>query len=165
MPPQTFAEEGSSSDDEPAWVDSDDERLIVSLATNKRLRKLRLTESEDLVNGKEYTRRLRRQYEQLYPTPEWANPSAARKKKRRKSSMSDDSVRSLADDMSIDEDDLSTQPLAKLLRNPSALIESTTSSVKSKRRLRPETIDVHRLKDVGGAQPVIFLISFALPTC
>jgi U3 small nucleolar RNA-associated protein 18 len=45
----------------PVWEDSDDERILVSLASNPRLRKLRLMESEDLVNGKEYTERLRRQ--------------------------------------------------------------------------------------------------------
>jgi U3 small nucleolar RNA-associated protein 18 len=43
------------------WEDSDDERITVSLASNNRLRKLRITESEDLVNGKEYVERLRRQ--------------------------------------------------------------------------------------------------------
>jgi len=45
----------------PVWEDSDDERMMVSLASNPRLRKLRITESEDLVNGKEYMERLRRQ--------------------------------------------------------------------------------------------------------
>jgi U3 small nucleolar RNA-associated protein 18 len=45
----------------PVWEDSDDERMMVCLASNPRLRKLRLTESEDMVNGKEYTERLRRQ--------------------------------------------------------------------------------------------------------
>ena len=48
--------------DPPAWEDSDDERITVSLATTPRLRKLRKHEGEDLVSGTEYTRRLRRQY-------------------------------------------------------------------------------------------------------
>ena len=46
----------------PVWEDSDEERMMVSLASNPRLRKLRLTESENLVNGKVYTERLRKQY-------------------------------------------------------------------------------------------------------
>ena len=48
--------------DAPAWEDSDDERIMVSLASVPRLRKLRKFEGEDMVNGKEYIRRLRRQY-------------------------------------------------------------------------------------------------------
>jgi U3 small nucleolar RNA-associated protein 18 len=45
----------------PAWHDSDDEKIMVSLASNNRLRKLRRTEDEDVINGKEYSRRLRQQ--------------------------------------------------------------------------------------------------------
>lgn len=47
--------------DPAAWEDSDDERMMISLASEMRLRKLRVTEEEDLVNGKEYIWRLRRQ--------------------------------------------------------------------------------------------------------
>lgn len=56
-------EEGTLHDDggKAAWEDSDDERIMVSLANNARLRKLRTYEGEDVVNGKEYTKRLRRQ--------------------------------------------------------------------------------------------------------
>jgi len=45
-----------------AWEDSDDERLTISLYNNPRLRKLRATEQDDVVTGKEYTKRLRMQY-------------------------------------------------------------------------------------------------------
>jgi U3 small nucleolar RNA-associated protein 18 len=44
-----------------AWEDSDDERVVVSLADNPRLRKLRVTEDENLISGKDYQKRLRRQ--------------------------------------------------------------------------------------------------------
>lgn len=44
-----------------AWVDSDDERLTISLASVNQRRKLRETEVDDFVNGHEYSRRLRRQ--------------------------------------------------------------------------------------------------------
>lgn len=56
----------------PAWQDSDDEKLMVSLASDHRLRKLRRTEDEDVITGKEYARRLRQQFEKLNPAPEWA---------------------------------------------------------------------------------------------
>jgi U3 small nucleolar RNA-associated protein 18 len=69
---QLAAEKTSDSDDdvtgEPAWKDSDDERVQVSIATSDRLRKLRVTEDEDMMNGKEYSRRLRRQY--VFPCAE-----------------------------------------------------------------------------------------------
>ena len=147
------------------WVDSDDERIVVSLASNPRLRKLRLTDSEDLVNGREYTKRLRRQFEQLYPVPEWANPSSARQWSQRKhrrfsnaSYSSDEAVSS--DGMSFDSDDLSVKPLAKLLQSTTNFIQTTDSTASSTRkRLRPEVIDIQRTKDVGNAQPVSLLFT------
>jgi U3 small nucleolar RNA-associated protein 18 len=47
--------------DAPAWSDSDDERISVSLAARPQLRKLRRTAAEDVITGKEYSRRLRKQ--------------------------------------------------------------------------------------------------------
>lgn len=54
--------EPASTRGPPAWEDSDDERMMVSLMSVPRLRKLRTFEGEDVINGKEYTGRLRRQY-------------------------------------------------------------------------------------------------------
>jgi U3 small nucleolar RNA-associated protein 18 len=65
-----------------AWADPDDTTLNVSLAASNRLRKLRDAPSEDIVGGREYERRLRRQYEKINPTPDWA--VTARKKTRPK---------------------------------------------------------------------------------
>lgn len=156
----TFSDEGSAA----AWVDSDDERVVVSLVSNPRLRKLRISESEDLVNGKEYSKRLRRQFERLYPVPDWANSSAAKtnaSKKRRKSSTASESSEANAsvDDMSVGSDDLSTQPLAKLLQNTDSLTQLISTGSDVSRKLRPEVIDIHRTKDVGPAQPVGLLSS------
>ncbi|KAJ5297379.1 hypothetical protein N7508_007628 [Penicillium antarcticum] len=143
------AEEEDEEEAEAAvWYDSDDDRLAVSLASQARLRKLRTTESEDVVSGKEYIRRLRRQFQQLHPTPEWATPELA--SKRRKTDSDPES------DMESDDDNeqLSTQPLAKILQNASDLtrIEDSAKSG-SKRKLRQEVLDIQRLKDVGKAQP------------
>src|SRR6186713_865016 len=75
------------------WIDSDDERLAVSLAGNTRLRKLRLTEDEDVIDGREYTKRLQQQFERLHPVPDWADSSnTAHRKKRRRTSMSGSSA-------------------------------------------------------------------------
>ena len=154
MAPELSLIQGNTLDDNddqagskwgPAWVDSDDERVVVSLASHSRLRKLRITESEDLINGREYTKRLRRQFERLYPVPDWANPSSmVTPKKRRRSNASDNSGRDdSADDMSVDSDDLSVQPLAKLLQNATDLIKTTSGSSSGRKKLRPEVIDIH----------------------
>lgn len=145
-------------------MDSDDERIVVSLASNSRLRKLRIAESEDLISGREYTKRLRRQFERLYPVPDWANPAATRqdsKKRRRKLNQNYSSDDASADDMSIDSDDLSVQPLATLLQNTTGFLKVPSSS-SARRKLRPEVIEIQRTKDVGLPQPVSSLALFAL---
>lgn len=125
----------------------------MSLAGQARLRKLRVTESEDVINGKEYTRRLRKQFLRLHPTPDWANPDLARRKKT-------DSVDSDADsgeemDTDAEADQLSSQPLARLLQNATDLTRSEDNArTGGKRKLRQEVIEIQRLKDVGKAQPV-----------
>ena len=166
LPQSTSDQDLAPSDDgnAAAWVDSDDERIVVSLTSSPRLRKLRTAESEDLVNGKEYSKRLRRQFERLHPIPGWANPSAAREvvsKKRRKLSTASGSseANASADEISIGTDDLSTQPLAKLLQNANRLTQPTSTSSTKRKQLRPEIIDIHRTKDVGTAQPVSQLLS------
>lgn len=113
-----------------------------------------MTESEDIVSGREYVRRLRRQFERLHPMPEWANPELAAR--RRKTDSDDSDVGSGVEmDTDDDEEQLSMQPLAKLLRNAFDLtrIEDSTHAG-GKRKLRQEVIDIQRLKDVGKTQPV-----------
>lgn len=135
----------------PAWEDSDDDRLEVSLAGNTRLRKLRVNEDEDVVSGREYTLRLRRQFELLNPVPEWALQSSRPTKRRRRSSAGSDSSRS-SEDMDIDDSDLSTLPLARLLQNAGSL--SRTPLVPGKRvKLRPEILDIQRTREIPLTQP------------
>ena len=159
---QTRDEGDSTKGEALAWEDSDDERVMVSLASNPRLRKLRLDEAEDIINGKEYCKRLRQQFERLYPVPEWANPSSSKrsskKKGRRQSSGSFNSASeaSSADEMDVDEA-LSTEPLATLLQNADDLILREDEG--KRRKLRPEVLDIQRTKDVGNAQPVSFSLA------
>ncbi|KAL1993440.1 hypothetical protein VTN49DRAFT_3389 [Thermomyces lanuginosus] len=128
------------------WEDSDEERLVVSLASNPRLRKLRDVESDDLVTGKEYIRRLRRQYLRLHPTPAWALPQQT---------ANDSDVDSDVDAMDSSDDEAPTvRPLAKLLQGAGDLIREDAESNPSRpRKLRQEVISVRRLRDVGGKQP------------
>ncbi|KAI5286495.1 hypothetical protein KEM52_001975, partial [Ascosphaera acerosa] len=151
-----------------AWEDSDDERVAISLQAHQRLRKLRHTEAEDAITGAEYIQRLRGQYLTLHPVPKWA-VAAARKAERRAARKTGGVLTSDAgsgDDEGVDgegeeaaeEEDLSSQPLVRLLQNigqavqPPASSSSTGTAAKT-RKLRPEVIDIVRLKDVPGTQP------------
>ncbi|KAF3480315.1 small nucleolar ribonucleoprotein complex subunit [Arthroderma uncinatum] len=142
----SFAESGIPA----AWEDSDDDRIRVSLADNERLRKLRLTEAEDVISGREYIVRLRRQFERLQPAPEWANPAP----KRRRTDAEDMSDQSMDYADSDEEDSMTAQPLAKLLQNIGDLTRDvSTDAATGKRKLRQGVLDVQRSKDVGGNQP------------
>ncbi|EEQ31839.1 U3 snoRNP protein [Microsporum canis] len=130
-----------------AWEDSDDDRIRVSLADNERLRKLRLNEAEDVIGGREYIARLRRQFERLQPAPEWASPAAKRRKTAEDTS-------DLSMDDQDEEESMPAQPLAKLLQNIGDLTRSGPNVTSAgKRKLRQGVLDIQRLKDVGGNQP------------
>nr|OQO31750.1 hypothetical protein B0A51_00652 [Rachicladosporium sp. CCFEE 5018] len=150
-------DEGHGSRHPPAWEDSDDERLVVSLAAIPRLRKLRLTEADDLVNGKEYSKRLRRQFELLTPRPEWATHASQKPahKRRRLSGdvSSSDEEAAYADDMDVDDEIPNTAPLAKLLQDAQTLVREPEKGAGKKRKIRPETLDIQRTKDIPGTQP------------
>ena len=159
--PQLLDEDPPHSDnsDEAAWVDSDDERLTITLASNPRLRKLRISESENMINGKEYVKRLRRQFERLYPAPDWADRSIAKyhnhQKRRRASSSSDSSEAAVSgDDITIGSEELAAPPLARLLQNSGGFAQPVPNASSQKRKLRPDFIDMHRSKDIGISQPV-----------
>ena len=116
----------------PAWVDPDDLDVQVSLASNKRLRKLRDTVAEDEIGGRDYEGRLRRQFEKLNPTPQWA--SDARKKRPTVKQK-----RSVSPSSSVSEEDLD-------------LFTSTGGILEGKQRskaLSPKTINIERLRDAN----------------
>ncbi|KAL9621889.1 MAG: hypothetical protein Q9160_003710 [Pyrenula sp. 1 TL-2023] len=141
-----------------AWVDSDDERLTISLASNPRLRKLRNFEGEDRVSGTEYIKRLRRQYERLRPRPEWANFSkighSNKKGGKESHNAGTTSDHDLSSDDEADEEKISAQPLAALLREAGALTVADHAHQGTKRRkLRPDVIDIQRTKDIPGSEP------------
>ncbi|KAF2735381.1 WD40 repeat-like protein [Polyplosphaeria fusca] len=140
--------------DKPAWEDSDDERLVVSLASVPQLRKLRETEQDDMVDGREYVRRLRKQYQRLYPTPDWALQAMGKtKRKRRRTVDGRESGEESVSDMDKDEeDDLSTQPLARLLKDADILATSSRA-ISKRRKLQSGTVNIQRLKDVSKKGP------------
>ncbi|KAG9247935.1 WD40-repeat-containing domain protein [Calycina marina] len=144
---QEEEEEGET----PAWEDSDDERLTISLADNPRLRKLRTHETDDVVSGREYTRRLRKQFELLHPIPDWAQQSSRPAKRQRRSSAGSNSSFSTDEEMDLDETDPSTLPLARFLQDANSLIRSAPPAGK-KQKLRPEVLDIQRTRDIPGIQ-------------
>jgi WD40 repeat protein len=129
----------------PLWMDSDDERLAVSLAGTTRLRKLRVTEAEDLVSGTEYCRRLRQQFLRLNPAPAWAKQTDGHSSKKRRRSSAAASGSSSDSDNSDSESDMSAQPLEKFLRDINRL---TGAGGSGRRRLRPEVIDIQRTREI-----------------
>ncbi|KAF6844401.1 U3 small nucleolar RNA-associated protein [Colletotrichum musicola] len=132
--------------DAVAWVDSDDERLTVSLANTTRLRKLRISEGEDVVSGSEYSRRLRQQFVRLNPLPKWAQEPEGRpaKRRRRSSAAASDSSAS-SDDEEGSDTELSAAPLEKFLRDVHRLAGKDSTG---RTRLRPETIDIQRTREI-----------------
>ncbi|KAI1382120.1 Indigoidine synthase A like protein-domain-containing protein [Hypoxylon crocopeplum] len=133
--------------DIPAWEDSDDERLTISLMDATQLRKLRISEAEDVVNGTEYTRRLRQQYLRLNSFPAWAREAEERPTKRRRRSSAAASDSDVSDDEVNNEEDgeASALPLDKFLRDASTL---NNPKVQRTKRLRPEVIDIQRSRDI-----------------
>jgi U3 small nucleolar RNA-associated protein 18 len=61
----------------PVWEDPADAQISVSLASKARLRRLRASEQQDVVDGEEYEAVLRKQHAALHPRTQWA---AARQK-------------------------------------------------------------------------------------
>lgn len=65
-----------------AWVDDDDEDVVVDLSAVNRLRKLRKSERETEISGSDYAERLREQHRKLHPGTEWSAKPPSRRKKR-----------------------------------------------------------------------------------
>ncbi len=131
----------SRSRKKAAWIDPDDSSIQVSLADNKRLRKLRDAPEENVVGGAQYEARLRREFERINPAPEWASHARkkqAQSKKRRRSSAG--SGEGDADD---DEE------------AESALLTSTGGIISSKKSqtLAKGLISIERLRDANHSAP------------
>ncbi|KAF9071451.1 WD40-repeat-containing domain protein [Rhodocollybia butyracea] len=114
---------GKPSKSKPAWRD-DSDPATVSLSS-KRLRKLRDTPGEEVLAGREYESRLRRQFERINPEPEWAA------KARRKTTQSEDNTDA---DINV------------LLSSTSGILAAKASRSPA---LASGTIDISRLRDAN----------------
>lgn len=132
--------------------------MNVSLGASDRLKKLRISEAEDEISGKEYVRRLRMQFEIFNPVPDWGSPEAitnGRASKRRKTGDGEEDFVSSEEEMDDkDEHEMSLQPLARFLQNATDFTrEENGAKTRTNRKLRPEVLDIARLKDISGSQP------------
>lgn len=129
------------SGDSDAWEDSDDERLNVSVMANNRTKKLRNSYKDSVINGKQYVRRLRAQFEKIYPRPKWVDEESD--SENRNDSASD-----------LDEEDMEQvvsgdiNALSKILQSTYSYKDSTNSKV-----LPPKSLDILRLKDANAVHP------------
>lgn len=143
---------GVRNEEGAAWYDSDDDRIVVSLASNKLLRKLRHFEGEDLITGSEYIRRLREQYKKLHPQPQWAKTSIAealKKEENRESPIKRPrhSIDRNENQDSDDEENLSSLPLSQLLSD----IRSFKPLSGRRQYLKPETINIQRSRNIADS--------------
>ncbi|ODQ68064.1 WD40 repeat-like protein [Nadsonia fulvescens var. elongata DSM 6958] len=129
-----------------AWVDSDDENLSISLTGTDRTRKLRMNESDNRISGKDYTKRLRAQFQKIYPVPKWALPERVKDNNRNDESTddSDFSMNSDSETATLE----GTNPLAQLLQTAAKYSTKSTS-----RLLPPSVLDISRLKDANHSAP------------
>ncbi|KAG5519546.1 hypothetical protein PMAC_001701 [Pneumocystis sp. 'macacae'] len=129
-----------------AWEDSDDERLVISLTSMGRLRKLRKSETDNMINGKEYCMRLREQFERINPVPEWAFSTFLNDRDSKQNG--DNSYGISEDSGSIDDFTVFNKSLKSLLKSSEGYARKTTPSV-----LPPTTINIKRLKDANFSSP------------
>lgn len=133
----------SKSRKAPAWTDPDDTSLQVSLTSDNRLRKLREGPEEDSVGGREYERRLRKQYEKINPTPGWASNArkkATSKSKRRRPSASGS-------------EEEAEDGFDHLLSSTNGLLGSNSTQRLRSLPLLQGTLSIERLRDANQGAP------------
>lgn len=125
------------SDDEAAWIDSDDEKARVTLLSNK-LKQYRQAPEEQTVSGASYVTRLRSQFEKIYPRPEWADKFGDEEEDKKK--QEEDYTEEAEEDSSVG---INTAALTTILN-------STNNYIKTSTKLLPPTkLDIMRLKDAN----------------
>jgi len=144
-------EEEGGEGPEPAWEDSDDERVVVSLMSQNRLKKYRETFTDDVVSGTEYIHRLRTQYERVYPVPTWAQPQSQQEQgsKRRRVDSDASSDSEVPEDEEVGKAIPSAAPLSSFLQSTSGYISRSSTTTK----LKPGHLDIARLPDANLHSP------------
>ncbi|CDR40192.1 CYFA0S04e05578g1_1 [Cyberlindnera fabianii] len=132
-------ESEDESEESDAWNDSEDEHMSISLLQTDRLKKLRKTEQDDTISGRQYISRLRSQFEKIYPRPQWADAET-----------SDSEDNSSDEDNDIESEDEGTtesgdiRALAKILKSATSFRNTKVSKL-----LPPTKLDITRVKDAN----------------
>ncbi|CCK73554.1 Utp18p NDAI_0G05710 [Naumovozyma dairenensis CBS 421] len=139
---ESSEEEDSDSDfeDGNAWVDSDDENLNISIMTTNKTKKLRTSYQETSINGKNYVRRLRAQFEKIYPRPKWVDDISDEEDNADSSEEENNDI-----EEAIDGD---VHALSKILQTTYNYKDTSISKL-----LPPKTLDILRLKDANISHP------------
>ncbi|KAJ2067452.1 hypothetical protein GGI08_001366, partial [Coemansia sp. S2] len=74
---ESAAEEEEGTGPKAAWVDDDTKDAQVALKAQSRSRKLRETQSDNVVSGDVYEERLRQQFQKIHAVPKWAAEAEA----------------------------------------------------------------------------------------
>lgn len=126
-----------------AWADPADEPLAVALAnSHSRLRKLRDAPDEDVISGKEYESRLRRQFERINPEPLWAVKArkAARQRKKKDTFSGEESQESEEED---------SEGVQDLVNTTTGILTNGKRRTGTKVVLPPEQLSIERLRDAN----------------
>lgn len=132
-------EETKAEEVADAWQDSDDETLAVSVIATNKTKKLRTSYNDSSINGKDYVRRLRAQFEQIYPRPKWADDVSDDESSLEYHSENSDSEEVLNGDVNA---------LSKILQSTYAY-----KDVSSSKLLPSKILDITRLKDANASHP------------
>ncbi|OIT04654.1 PREDICTED: U3 small nucleolar RNA-associated protein 18 homolog [Nicotiana attenuata] len=126
----------------PVWVDDEEEKTSIKIASVNRLRKLRKEEGEDVISGSTYVARLRAQHAKLNPGTEWAQI--------------DSQGRSYSsDDEDSDEESKHTEGYcSKNIKLVGDILQSNEDLVvKSRTKLLPGLLEYSRLVDANAPDP------------
>ncbi|CCK68961.1 Utp18p KNAG_0B05280 [Huiozyma naganishii CBS 8797] len=134
--------EDSVSEEENAWEDSDDEQLRVPITETHRTKKLRHSYTENKITGTAYIRRLRTQFEKIYPRPKWADEPDVDEKDGNASS--DEEAEETGEQV-VDGD---VYALSKILQST-----YNYKDVSGTKLLPSVSLDILRLKDANVSHP------------
>ncbi|KAJ9188048.1 hypothetical protein P3X46_003443 [Hevea brasiliensis] len=122
------------------WVDDEEEKTTVNIATTNRLRKLRKEEDESLISGREYVARLRAQHAKLNRGTEWARL--------------DFQSRNYNDESSDEENSIFTARGYEYVEGFDDILRTNEDLVvKSRTKLLPGLLEYSRLVDANAQDP------------
>mmetsp|Transcript_17016 Transcript_17016/g.28701 ORF Transcript_17016/g.28701 Transcript_17016/m.28701 type:complete len:535 (+) Transcript_17016:177-1781(+) len=154
LPRHEASEAGSAPSDaiedtkpKPAWVDPDDDEVVVEVAKKSRTRKLRRNEEEETLEGGEYVERLRAEHQRLNPRTNWAELASERRARKRRQVALNGGHGSDSEEEEEEEDD------EELITASTRTAGRLTKSSAVGGRLPRGELQVSRLKDANQMEP------------